>query len=68
MNKTIDKKDIEGFLSSLNYNVHGATKLNEIAPRLFGNSLRYDIFKKATRAAPPKPIDTSFEYSSPTTQ
>ena len=28
VNKTIDKKDIEGFLSSLNYNVHGATKLN----------------------------------------
>ncbi len=65
IDKTIQKKDIEGFLSSLNYNVHGDTKLEEIAPRLFGDSLRYDIFKKATRAAPPKPIDTSGDYEVP---
>lgn len=68
VNKTIEKRDLEGFLSSLNYSVHGDTKIAEIAPRLFGDSLRYDLFKKATRAAPPKPIDTSINYSPPSSK
>jgi len=35
--RRLTKKDLEGFLSSFKYNVHGATDISSIAPLVFEN-------------------------------
>ena len=55
VNKTITKKDIESFLSTLKYNVHGDTQRDDIPKKLYSNTIRYDLYNKAKRAPPPPP-------------
>lgn len=33
--RRLNKKDLEGFLSSFKYNIHGATDITSIAPLVF---------------------------------
>ena len=56
INKTVTKKDIESFLSTLKYNVHGDTLRDDIPKKLYSNTIRYDLYNKAKRAPPPPPI------------
>lgn len=56
INKTVTKKDIESFLSTLKYNVHRETLREKIPKKLYSNTIRYDLYDKAKRAAPPPPL------------
>jgi hypothetical protein len=37
VNKKLNKKDIEGFLSAFIYNTYGGTSFTDIAPIVFSN-------------------------------
>lgn len=54
--RRLSKKDLEGFLSSFKYNVHGATDISTIAPLVFekdSNKVTLAIASKKRTNPPP---------------
>ena len=54
--RRLSKKDLEGFLSSFKYNIHGATDISTIAPLVFekdANKLTLAISQKQRTNPPP---------------
>lgn len=54
-NSTVDKKDIEGFLSNFVYNKYGYTAVEEVAPRVFATVEDYNRIIDHFRKPKPPP-------------
>ena len=66
MKRRLHKRDLEGFLSSFKYNVHGATDISTIAPLVFekdSNKLALALTSKKRTNPPPAFINAELAGS-----